>query len=99
MSLSALSKETALEPSSLTSMIDRLEASGLVRRAALPGDRRVAVIELGETGRALEAEYAAASELMDAIFYKGLGKAEIAAFESILRRILANLVEAEKGSG
>ncbi len=40
MSVTALPEETALEPSTLTSMLDRLEAAGFARRAPSPADRR-----------------------------------------------------------
>jgi MarR family transcriptional regulator, organic hydroperoxide resistance regulator len=95
MSVSALSKETALEPSTLTSMLDRLEAAGLVRRAPSSGDRRVVVIERTKADRALEGEYRDASERMTELFYEGMGAAEIEAFESSLRKIVANLTKAE----
>jgi MarR family transcriptional regulator, organic hydroperoxide resistance regulator len=95
MSVTALSKETALEPSTLTSMLDRLEAGGLVRRSAAPGDRRALVVECSETGLALEARYLAISERMTALFYAGMPAEEIGAFEASLRKIVDNLVAAE----
>jgi DNA-binding MarR family transcriptional regulator len=96
MSVRALSKETALEPSTLTSMLDRLEAAGLVRRVPSGEDRRVIMIERTEAGRALEAEYGAASERMTELFYRGMARAQIVAFEESLARIVANLERAER---
>lgn len=95
MSVTALSKETALEPSTLTSMLDRLEAAGFARRAPSPADRRALIVECTEAGRALERKYSAASEKMSSIFYGRLGSAEIAAFEAILGKIVDNLEAAE----
>jgi DNA-binding MarR family transcriptional regulator len=95
MSVSALSKETALEPSTLTSMLDRLEAAGLVRRAPSPQDRRVVVIERTDADRALEALYLEASERMTKVFYEGMAAPEIRAFEASLRKIVINLELAE----
>jgi MarR family transcriptional regulator, organic hydroperoxide resistance regulator len=95
MSVGALSKETALEPSTLTSMIDRLEAAGLVRRVPSAGDRRVTVIERTEADRTLEVEYRSASERMTGLFYAGMGAAEIEAFEASLRKVVENLTRAE----
>ena len=96
MSVSELSKETALEPSTLTSMLDRLEARRLVRRAASLEDRRVVVVERGEADRELEGMYRAASERMTALFYEGMGAREVAAFEASLGRVVANLERAER---
>lgn len=95
MSVSALSKETALEPSTLTSMLDRLEAAGYVRRAPSPEDRRVVIIERTDADRTLEAGYLAASARMTALFYAGMTAPEIAAFELSLKKIVANLEQAE----
>ncbi len=96
MSATALSRETALEPSTLTSMIDRLEATGLVRRTPSAGDRRALVISCTKAGDEMEARYAAVSARMVALFYKGFGRAEIVAFEKSLGKIVANLEEAER---
>jgi len=95
MCASALSKETALEPSTLTSMLDRLEAAGLIRRAPSPEDRRVVVIERTDADRALEAVYLQASERMTELFYAGMAAPEIDAFERSLRKVVANLTAAE----
>jgi len=97
MSLTALGKETSLEPSTLTSMLDRLETAGYARRLPSPADRRAFFVECTEAGRALESEYGEASERMTAIYYGGMGAAEIAAFEAALRRIVSNLEAAELG--
>ena len=91
-----LSKETALEPSTLTSMLDRLETAGLVRRSASPGDRRLVLVERTEADRALEAKYRALSARMTALYYEGMGAEEVAAFEGSLARILDNLTRAER---
>jgi MarR family transcriptional regulator, organic hydroperoxide resistance regulator len=95
MSITALAKETALEPSTLTSMLDRLEAAGFASRSPSPGDRRAFVIDCTAAGRALEARYSAVSERMSELFYGELGAKEIAAFESTLRKIVANLAAVE----
>jgi DNA-binding MarR family transcriptional regulator len=95
MSITQLSKETALEPSTLTSMLDRLEAAGLARRAPSPADRRAIVVECTEAGRALEKKHSALSKKMTAIYYEGMDASEIEAFENALRKIIANLVAAE----
>ncbi len=95
MGISALAKETALEPSTLTSMLDRLEAAGLLRRAPSPGDRRAYVVECTEEGSAIESRFAELSARMTELFYGDMTDAERAGFERSLGRILANLEKAE----
>jgi DNA-binding MarR family transcriptional regulator len=56
MSMTSLAAETALEPSTLTSMIDRLEAAGLAQRKASPTDRRALLVECTAASRKLETE-------------------------------------------
>lgn len=96
MRIAELAKETALEPSTLTSMLDRLEAAGLVLRAPASDDRRAFIIECTAAGKALESRYATLSERMTALFYAGLSVKEIAAFEASLERVVSNLEEAER---
>ncbi|MGH9245674.1 MAG: MarR family winged helix-turn-helix transcriptional regulator [Acidimicrobiales bacterium] len=42
-----------VHPTSVTSIVDRLERDGLVRRVAHPGDRRIVLAELTPAGREL----------------------------------------------
>jgi DNA-binding MarR family transcriptional regulator len=97
LTMTALARETALEPSTLTSMLDRLEAAGLARRAASESDRRVVTVERTDADRALESKYRSVSERMTRIFYGDMSGEEIEAFERSLARILGNLEQAEHG--
>ncbi|MDP3177199.1 MAG: MarR family transcriptional regulator [Spirochaetaceae bacterium] len=94
-SIRELSKATALEPSTLTSMLDRLEILGLIRRENDSSDRRIVIIRRTERDRALEAAYAKVSVEMTELFFGGMDASEIAAFEGGLEKILANLEAAE----
>lgn len=49
-SASELARRTGLTPAATTSMIDRLERKGFVRRTADPADRRRVVVEMTEEG-------------------------------------------------
>jgi len=60
MRLSALSEHLQIAPRSATGVVDALEASGLVRRHADPGDRRATLVEVTEHGAAVLAEIRAA---------------------------------------
>jgi MarR family transcriptional regulator, organic hydroperoxide resistance regulator len=97
MGISALSRATSLEPSTLTSMLDRLEAAGLVRRESSAEDRRALVVRCTGEGRAIERRYAALSERMEGLFYGGMTAAERTAFEASLRKVIGNLEAAERG--
>src|SRR3954449_11104580 len=50
MSCKELGEKTLITKGTLTGVIDRLEAKGLVRRATNPDDRRCMIIQLTEKG-------------------------------------------------
>ena len=95
ISITDLARQTSLGKSTLTSMLDRLEQSGYVRRVPLPQDRRVVLIERTEKDRVFQQQYVRVSQEMNKLFYDGFSASEIDAFEGYLRRILDNLVAAE----
>ena len=93
--ISELARRTSLGRSTLTSMLDRLEQSGYVRRTPSPGDRRVTLIERTEKDRAFQQRYIQVSQEMGELFYDGFSEAEIDQFESYLERIQDNLTARE----
>jgi len=90
-----LSKKTGLAKTTLTSMLDRMEAAGLVSRIFDKIDRRQIRIVLTEQAHTLSGEYESVSQAMNQIYYNGFSEAEILAFENTLKRILKNLDESE----
>ena len=94
--IQTLRERTSLEKSTLTSMLDRLEEAGLVRRQPSPTDRRQILIKRTAKDRALERAYKAVSRDMGDLYYRGFGNEDIERFESYLRRIFENLDQAEK---
>jgi DNA-binding MarR family transcriptional regulator len=54
MSISDLGEKAQLEKSTMTSLIDRMEGAGLLRREDHPTDRRAYRISLTERGKELE---------------------------------------------
>lgn len=52
MSCKELGEKTLITKGTLTGVIDRLEAKGLVKRATNPGDRRCMIVQLTERGEA-----------------------------------------------
>jgi len=89
--ISELARQTSLGKSTLTSMLDRLEQAGYVRRVPSPHDRRVVLIERTEKDKAFQRQYVQVSEEMTALFYDGFSEAEIETFEGYLEHILENL--------
>ena len=88
-----LSKRTGLAKTTLTSMLDRMEAQGHVVRNFDKSDRRQIKITLTEKAGALNDAYKRVSMQMNEIFYKGFSDDEISLFESQLGRVLKNLTE------
>jgi len=95
ISINQLAKKTQLKKSTLTSMLDRLEKLGYIRRMHSQEDRRKILIKRTEKDRAMEKKYVEVSEEMTRLFYKGLSKSEIYRFEKDLKLILNNLIEFE----
>lgn len=91
-----LSEKTGLAKTTLTSMLDRLETAGHIRRIDDPSDRRSVKIALTQKAKGLRARYDHVSAEMNSIFYKGFTDEEIFAFEESLRKVLKNLTEKEK---
>jgi len=90
-----LSKKTGLAKTTLTSMLDRMEEAGLIRRNYDKADRRQVRITLTQKARELSDKYNEVSSRMNEIFYRGFSDFEIEQFESYLSRIINNLTESE----
>lgn len=93
--IAALSKQTGLAKTTLTSMLSRMEAADLITRMPDKADRRQIRVALTPYAHALHGEFDAVSARMNAIYYSGFSDAEIQTFEQSLRRILRNLEESE----
>jgi DNA-binding MarR family transcriptional regulator len=97
ISIQELAKKTQLGKSTLTSMLDRLEAMGYIRRQRSDQDRRKIFIFRTPKDRMMEKQYVELSEAMTELWYKGFSPEDIGAFEAYLRRILDNVAEFEAG--
>jgi len=93
ISIHELSKKTQLSKSTLTSMLDRLEKAGFIKRVHSSKDRREIIIKLTEKDRSLQDKYVDVSKEMNKLFYNKLSEVEIDEFENYLRRILDNLIK------
>lgn len=92
-----LSKRTGLAKTTLTSMLDRMEEKGFLKRTADCRDRRLLRIFLTPKAKVLNNRYNKVSDEMSRIFYKDFSDEEINAFEASLEKILENLVQKENG--
>lgn len=97
ITITALSEKTGLAKTTLTSMLDRMEASGNIYRILSEADRRSVRIYLTDKSRSLKDKYDSVSSKMTELFYKGFTDDEILNFEENLGRILSNLETKEKG--
>ena len=91
MTITQLGKLTSLAKTTLTSMLDRMEAGGLVRRIPDRENRRQIFIEATEKANEYRVKYDWISDRMSEIFYRGFSEEEITAFEDQLRKIKQNL--------
>lgn len=90
-----LSRQTGLAKTTLTSMLERMEEAGLIARTADSADKRISRISLTQTTRDLRDEYDQISRQMNEIYYAGFTDEEVRQFETMLQRILSNLIEKE----
>ncbi len=99
VSINELAKKTQLKKSTLTSMLDRLENMGYVRRQRCKKDRRKILIKRTNKDKTLESKYVELSQEITKLFYKGFSKSQIDRFENDLDKILDNLTEFEEVQG
>ena len=96
ISINVLAQKTHLKKSTLTSMLDRLEIMGYIKRKRSKKDRRKILIKRTEKDRIMEKKYVEVSQHMTKLFYKGFSKSRIVSFENDLEQILNNLIEFER---
>jgi len=99
VSINELAKKTQLKNSTLTSMLDRLEKMGYIRRQRSKKDRRKILLERTNKDKNLESEYVRLSQEHTKLFYHGFSEDQIDRFEKDLERILNNLMEHESSAG
>ncbi len=97
--ISELSSKTGLAKTTLTGMLDRLEALGSLQRIYDATDRRRINIRLTDKSRGMKAQYDEVSARMNEIFYKGFADDEIIEFEQKLAKILINLSGKDESNG
>ena len=88
-----LSRRSGLAVTSLSGMLDRMEAAGLIYRDRGDKDRRKILIFLTDNARSLEKGYNEVTEEIENIYYKGFSEEEIDQCEKYLQRIFHNVEE------
>lgn len=91
LSITDIGKLTSLAKTTLTSMLDRMEESGLVERIPDKKNRRQIFICITKKAKGYRDRYDQVSEQMNTLFYEGFTAGEIEEFEHKLRRIINNL--------
>ncbi|RJP83087.1 MAG: MarR family transcriptional regulator [Desulfobacteraceae bacterium] len=89
-----LGHEAGLEPSTMTGLLDRMEKSELVYRAADPSDRRVQRIFLTRKGiEVKDITLEVVNHVIDTIF-EGISGQELAKTMDLLKQVLTNAQKA-----
>jgi len=83
----ALAHSLGLDKTTMTSLLDRMEARGLVTRCTDSHDRRARIPELTEDGRRVQAEVTSARDHVEAALLAKFSKQE----QHLLRELLARL--------
>ncbi len=87
ISMGEMARGIGCDPSYITALVDDLDERGLARREPSPDDRRVKIIVLTETGRALAAEIDATLAVPPAAF-SALSDAELDQLCQLLDKVL-----------
>lgn len=91
ISIRSLSDQCGLAITSLTTMLERMEKSGLINRIQDTRDKRKTLLYLTDKARNLKSDYDSVSDQMGDVFYQGFSDDEIQTFEAYLERIRINL--------
>jgi DNA-binding MarR family transcriptional regulator len=83
----ALAHSLGLDKTTMTSLLDRMEARGLITRCTDSHDRRARIPELTEDGRRVQAETTSARDRVEAALLASFTQQE----QHLLRDLLARL--------
>ena len=90
---SELGKKTELDSATMTGILDRLEAAGLIERRGNPGDRRSILIHLTERGKVLGAEAARLIVEANQEFLRDLTEEERRVLHEMIGKVRRNAVK------
>ena len=84
VSIGELGEQVALDTSTLTGILDRLERSGLVERHQNPADRRSVLVTLTDRARELEPQVMPIVKELDVSLRHPFSSADMSVFERLL---------------
>lgn len=96
-SVRSLGTALAMDPATLSPMLKRLEAAGLVTRDRAPGDDRSLAVALTEAGRDLRRDAAEIPATMMGML--GLTRGQVQELNAAMRRLIAAAQAAPAGTG
>ena len=96
VSIKTISERCGLAITSLTTMLERMENQGLIRRVPSEQDKRKTLLYLTDQAKKLRTDSEVVSGQMRDIFYRDFTAAEIEQFETYLNRVRTNLEEWRK---
>ena len=96
MSIKTISEQCGLAITSLTTMLERMENQGLIRRVPSEQDKRKTLLYLTDQAKKLRTDSEVVSGQMRDVFYRDFTAAEIEQFETYLNRVRTNLEEWRK---
>lgn len=91
LTITEISHLTSLAKTSLTSMLDRMEESGLIERTPDKQNRRQIFVSITKKAISYRDAYDRVSEKMNDLFYQGFSEKEVIYFEGMLHKIIVNL--------
>ena len=86
-SIGELVRVFGIKQSTFTSMLDRLEQAGLIRREMNPGDRRSFLIHITDAGREMAERSTRALEALEAEIRARIGDRDLEGFQAVMRAI------------
>ena len=86
--VSELGAATGTRPTTVTSVLDRLEQRGHITRGPRPGDRRAVLIELTSTGRQAAATVRRTLAGLEQRALAGLDAGALAGFHAVLQALM-----------
>jgi DNA-binding MarR family transcriptional regulator len=86
-SVGEIASDTATKPTTLTSVLDRLERRGYLTRDLDPADRRSFLVSLTADGRRIAAAARAAAADLEHAALTGVSDADLAGFRAVTRAL------------
>jgi len=96
LTITDIARLTSMANTTLTSMLDRMEESGLIKRIPDKKNRRQIFITVTDKAKEYRDKYDWLSDSMNDVYYRGFTEEEVKEFEDKLRKIVTNLETEER---